>query len=123
MWRCYKGPQSCEGPWHRAPVTYVGQSHYVWPMLGFEIIDAALVPALAIALFGGLISFASPCVLPIVPPYLAYMGGITMQDMAEERAARPTSLNAAHDIDVTARPGCAARYAASTPTSASLAIA
>lgn len=49
-------------------------------MIGFDIIDAALVPAMLIALAAGLLSFLSPCVLPIVPPYLAYMGGITLND-------------------------------------------
>lgn len=59
-------------------------------MFGFEIIDASLLPAIAIAAFAGTLSFLSPCVLPIVPPYLAYMGGISMQEMgeAEDRAAR-----------------------------------
>ncbi|MDQ2092655.1 cytochrome c biogenesis CcdA family protein [Rhodalgimonas zhirmunskyi] len=50
-------------------------------MFGFEIIDASLLPAMLIALFAGLISFASPCVLPIVPPYLAYMSGTTLADL------------------------------------------
>ena len=67
-------------------------------MLGFEIIDAALVPALAIALFGGLISFASPCVLPIVPPYLAYMSGVSLNEMSEERASRRRAQVAASFI-------------------------
>ena len=49
-------------------------------MIGFDIIDAALAPAMLIALAAGLLSFLSPCVLPIVPPYLAYMGGITLND-------------------------------------------
>jgi cytochrome c-type biogenesis protein len=50
-------------------------------MFGFDIIDAALLPAMLIALTAGVLSFLSPCVLPIVPPYLAYMGGISMQEM------------------------------------------
>ncbi|MEO1579533.1 MAG: cytochrome c biogenesis protein CcdA, partial [Pseudomonadota bacterium] len=50
-------------------------------MFGFEIIDASLLPAMAIAVFAGVLSFLSPCVLPIVPPYLAYMGGISMTEM------------------------------------------
>lgn len=50
-------------------------------MFGLDLIDAALLPAMLIALSAGVLSFLSPCVLPIVPPYLAYMGGITMQDM------------------------------------------
>ncbi|MFT6683835.1 MAG: cytochrome c-type biogenesis protein, partial [Loktanella salsilacus] len=41
------------------------------------LMDASLVPAMAIALVAGLLSFLSPCVLPIVPPYLAYMGGVS----------------------------------------------
>jgi cytochrome c-type biogenesis protein len=50
-------------------------------MFGIEIIDAALLPAMLIALAAGVLSFLSPCVLPIVPPYLAYMGGISMGEM------------------------------------------
>jgi cytochrome c-type biogenesis protein len=30
----------------------------------------------------GLVSFLSPCVLPLVPPYLAYLGGTTMERMS-----------------------------------------
>ncbi len=52
-------------------------------MIGFDIIDAALLPAMAIALAAGLLSFLSPCVLPIVPPYLAYMGGVTLNDPSD----------------------------------------
>lgn len=57
-------------------------------MFGIDIIDAGFATALVLALIGGLISFVSPCVLPIVPPYLAYMGGISMSDMREQRANR-----------------------------------
>lgn len=52
------------------------------------ILDATLIPAMLIALTAGLLSFLSPCVLPIVPPYLAYMGGVSMTDMDEDRTAR-----------------------------------
>ncbi len=57
-------------------------------MFGIDIIDATLLPAMFVALTAGLLSFLSPCVLPIVPPYLAYMGGISMTDMSGEIAAR-----------------------------------
>jgi cytochrome c-type biogenesis protein len=50
-------------------------------MFGFDIIDAGLLPAMLVALTAGVLSFLSPCVLPIVPPYLAYMGGISMSEM------------------------------------------
>ncbi|MFN3146315.1 MAG: cytochrome c biogenesis CcdA family protein [Paracoccaceae bacterium] len=57
-------------------------------MFGIEIIDAALLPAMLVALVAGLLSFLSPCVLPIVPPYLAYMGGISMSEMSKDGQAR-----------------------------------
>ena len=53
-------------------------------MFGIEIIDAALLPAMLVALVAGILSFLSPCVLPIVPPYLAYMGGISMGKMKDD---------------------------------------
>ena len=61
-------------------------------MFGLDVFDASLVPALGIALFAGVLSFLSPCVLPIVPPYLAYMGGISMQDMTGEGRARRRAI-------------------------------
>ncbi|MEM6421108.1 MAG: cytochrome c biogenesis protein CcdA, partial [Pseudomonadota bacterium] len=36
------------------------------------------------AFIGGLISFLSPCVLPLAPPYLAYLGGTTLDQIAPE---------------------------------------
>jgi cytochrome c-type biogenesis protein len=51
-------------------------------MFGIEIIDAGLLPAILVALVAGIISFLSPCVLPIVPPYLAYMSGVSLNDMS-----------------------------------------
>jgi cytochrome c-type biogenesis protein len=57
-------------------------------MVGIDIIDAGLLPAMLVALVAGVLSFLSPCVLPIVPPYLAYMGGISMGEMKGDVAAR-----------------------------------
>ncbi|MFG5382099.1 cytochrome c biogenesis CcdA family protein [Yoonia sp. R2-816] len=59
------------------------------------ILDATLLPAMLIAMVAGLLSFLSPCVLPIVPPYLAYMGGVSVTDMDETRTARRRVLLAA----------------------------
>jgi len=53
-------------------------------MFGIEIIDASLLPAMIVAMVAGLISFLSPCVLPVVPPYLAYMSGVTLGDLGKE---------------------------------------
>ncbi|MGB8622050.1 MAG: cytochrome c biogenesis protein CcdA [Paracoccaceae bacterium] len=62
-------------------------------MFGIELIDAGLIPAMTVALLAGLLSFVSPCVLPIVPPYLAYMSGITVTELGtSERAARRRAM-------------------------------
>ena len=60
-----------------------------------QILDASLLPAMVIAAVAGLLSFLSPCVLPIVPPYLAYMGGVSVTDMEDEAASRKRVLLAA----------------------------
>lgn len=38
----------------------------------------------AMAFAGGLISFVSPCVLPLAPPYIAYLGGTTLDQISGE---------------------------------------
>ncbi len=57
-------------------------------MFGIDLFDAALLPAMLVALAAGVLSFLSPCVLPIVPPYLAYMGGISMGEMQAGRGVQ-----------------------------------
>ncbi|MGB5862881.1 MAG: cytochrome c biogenesis protein CcdA [Sulfitobacter sp.] len=64
-------------------------------MFGIDLIDASLLPAMTIALMAGIISFLSPCVLPIVPPYLAYMSGVSLNDMSSEAAGRRRATIAA----------------------------
>jgi cytochrome c-type biogenesis protein len=65
-------------------------------MFGIDLFDASLLPAMLVALTAGALSFLSPCVLPIVPPYLAYMGGITLDEVGENpRADRQKALLAA----------------------------
>lgn len=54
--------------------------------------DVSLLPAVLIALTAGVLSFLSPCVLPIVPPYLAYMSGISMQDMTQDQSAQRKAI-------------------------------
>jgi len=43
------------------------------------------VPA---AVLAGLISFLSPCVLPLVPPYLVYLTGATIEHVANDESAK-----------------------------------
>jgi cytochrome c-type biogenesis protein len=40
--------------------------------------------SLAAALFAGVLSFLSPCVLPLVPPYLVYLAGASLERLADE---------------------------------------
>ena len=42
-------------------------------------------PAAAVA---GLLSFLSPCVLPLAPPYLAYIAGVSMEDLEIETRSK-----------------------------------
>src|SRR5437660_1062746 len=35
------------------------------------------------ALFAGVVSFLSPCVLPLVPPYIAFLAGTSLERLAE----------------------------------------
>jgi cytochrome c-type biogenesis protein len=44
--------------------------------MGAEITIPAVV-------FAGLLSFLSPCVLPLVPPYLCYIAGTTLEELVE----------------------------------------
>ncbi|MBM3544549.1 MAG: cytochrome c biogenesis protein CcdA [Alphaproteobacteria bacterium] len=41
------------------------------------------------ALLAGFLSFLSPCVLPLVPPYLAFLGGTTFDQLAGEDETPP----------------------------------
>ncbi|MCL6736372.1 cytochrome c biogenesis protein CcdA [Streptomyces neyagawaensis] len=50
--------------------------------------SGALLLALPVALLGGLVSFFSPCVLPLVPGYLSYVTGVGGTDLADARKGR-----------------------------------
>jgi cytochrome c-type biogenesis protein len=49
-----------------------------------DMIHDVSVPA---ALIAGLVSFLSPCVLPLVPPYLIYLTGATIEHVANDETA------------------------------------
>lgn len=44
---------------------------------GQMVVDGALWVAIPLAILAGLVSFVSPCVLPLVPGYLGYLGSTT----------------------------------------------
>lgn len=52
----------------------------VWTSIGdavqATVLDGSMLAALPLAALAGLISFASPCVLPLVPGYLGYVSGM-----------------------------------------------
>lgn len=54
-------------------------------------VDVGLVSAVG----AGALSFLSPCVLPLVPPYLCYMAGVSVEDFRAETSRAPSSANAA----------------------------
>ena len=45
--------------------------------IGEVVFSGSLVIALPLAFLAGIVAFASPCVLPLVPAYLGYVGGVT----------------------------------------------
>jgi cytochrome c-type biogenesis protein len=55
---------------------------------GQTVLTGALLAAIPIAMFAGLVSFFSPCVLPLVPGYLSYVTGIAGNDLAQARRGR-----------------------------------
>ena len=44
--------------------------------------------SLSAALLAGVLSFLSPCVLPLVPPYLTFLAGTTIEEVATQREAK-----------------------------------
>ncbi|MDO4898202.1 MAG: cytochrome c biogenesis protein CcdA [Rothia sp. (in: high G+C Gram-positive bacteria)] len=52
------------------------------PSAGEVVLDGSLWLALPLAALAGLVSFASPCVLPLVPGYLGYVTGLSGAEMS-----------------------------------------
>ncbi|WP_417373402.1 cytochrome c biogenesis CcdA family protein [Glutamicibacter protophormiae] len=52
------------------------------------VLDGSLLLAAPVALLAGLVSFLSPCVLPLVPGYLGYVTGLTGADLKDHRRGR-----------------------------------
>ena len=57
---------------------------------GFAQLAAAgpLLVALGVSVLAGLVSFASPCVVPLVPGYLSYLAAVVGVDDHRRRRAR-----------------------------------
>ena len=50
---------------------------------GELIVDANVLVAAAVAFAAGVVSFASPCVVPLVPGYLSYMTGLSASELTD----------------------------------------
>ncbi|HMG31933.1 MAG TPA: cytochrome c biogenesis protein CcdA, partial [Jiangellaceae bacterium] len=46
------------------------------------VLSGSLLAAVPIAALAGLVSFLSPCVLPLVPGYLSYVTGLSGMELA-----------------------------------------
>lgn len=74
------------------------------------VLDGSLLLAVPVAVLAGLVSFASPCVLPLVPGYLGYVSG--MAGGAAAARARAGVAAGAATADGPVRPGAAGGPAA-----------
>lgn len=54
------------------------------------VYSGQLLVAVPIALLAGLLSFLSPCVLPLVPGYLGYVSGISTGSINDGRSIKPS---------------------------------
>lgn len=52
------------------------------------VLTGSVLLAIPIAALAGLVSFFSPCVLPLVPGYLSYVTGVSGADLADVRRGR-----------------------------------
>ncbi|WP_370636149.1 cytochrome c biogenesis CcdA family protein [Aeromicrobium sp. Leaf350] len=52
--------------------------------LNETVLTGSMLLAIPVAVVAGLVSFFSPCVLPLVPGYLSYVSGVGVQDLDRE---------------------------------------
>lgn len=48
---------------------------------------------LAVAALAGLGSFIAPCILPMIPAFIAYISGTTLADLSQNRGSKTVSIN------------------------------
>ena len=68
------------------------------------VTDGPLLMAAAVAALVGLISFASPCVLPLVPGYLSYVTGLVGAGARTTSATAPAPAGAGARAPLPTRP-------------------
>lgn len=52
------------------------------------VLSGSLALAIPVALLAGLVSFFSPCVVPLLPGYLSYVSGVGVQDLQSAKRGR-----------------------------------
>ena len=68
------------------------------------VTDGSLLLAVAVAALVGLISFASPCCLPLIPGYVSYIAGLAGSDLAVENPSSRDVLGAADEAAAAGAP-------------------
>ena len=61
-------------------------------MFEIDIFSSSIILSALLCLVAGLLSFLSPCVLPILPPYLAYMTGTTLSEIKSNKETLKRSV-------------------------------
>lgn len=69
------------------------------------VTNGSLLLAIPVAFAAGVVSFLSPCVLPLVPGYLSYITGVTGADMVDREAEDETVEGESVDGEVVAATG------------------
>ena len=75
------------------------------------VTDGPLLVAVPVAAVAGLVSFLSPCVLPLVPGYLSYVTGLSGAEIGDDRptAPRAAATTPPRDLRPVAADGPSAR--------------
>lgn len=79
--------------------------------------SGSLLAAVPVAVLAGLVSFASPCVLPLVPAYVGYVGGMSAASTPRP-ARRPSVATAAGGVPLDLAASLPAQPALTTGTPA-----
>lgn len=53
-----------------------------------DALTSSMLVAIPVAMLAGLVSFASPCVLPLLPGYLSYASGLGASEIAEGKGSK-----------------------------------
>ncbi|MBX6390369.1 MAG: cytochrome c biogenesis protein CcdA, partial [Frankia sp.] len=80
------------------------------------VTDGPLLLAMPVAAAAGVLSFFSPCVLPLVPGYLSYVTGLSGADLAGEEPVLVAAGATVSAAAVAAAAGTASVSASSSTT-------